>query len=206
MSSYPLHWNRIRGYIPISFCDWPGHVSSVLFSGGCNLHCPTCHNYKLAWDHESLPVLNYQIVMNDILRRKKWLSGITLSGGEPTLNEELVVLLDDLQKIGLPIKLDSNATNPILIEYLLTNNLINTVAIDVKGPVEKYKDLTKDLDSSTAESNLNYIFDLTNKFKDRIYFRCTKVPLLSKDDLKIVEEMIPHGSSLTFQDFILPKR
>ena len=112
----------IGGYIPSSFIDWEGHVSAVLFFRGCNFRCPFCHNGPMVMGQ--LPDLNEELIVEHIRSRKDFLDGVVISGGEPTLDpNRLKVLLPRFKDIGLPIKLDTNGSNPMVIEGLLSGDL-----------------------------------------------------------------------------------
>lgn len=126
--------------VPVSLCDWPGKITSVLFVGGCNLRCPTCHNTSLAWNWQSLPLDERRSWR--LRRRARWLDGITLSGGEPTALVELETLLTELATIGLPLKLDSNGSAPDMLDRLVRSGLVQTLAVDVKGPWSLYPELS----------------------------------------------------------------
>lgn len=199
-------WERVRGFVPVSLCDWPGRVSCVLFAGGCNLRCPTCHNAELAWSWSALPATDRRTILADLRRRKRWLDGVTLSGGEPTCLPDLVGLLQDLRSVGLPIKLDSNGSRPDVLATLLSLDLVHTLAVDVKGPWERYPDLTGNAwSASLARGALTEVFGLAAAYPDRVYFRCTKVPALSEDELAQTRHQVPAELSLFFQEFQPPR-
>lgn len=199
-------WERVRGLVPVSLCDWPGRISCVLFAGGCNLRCPTCHNGDLAWRWQALPVADRNLVLTDLRRRKRWLDGVTLSGGEPTCLTDLTGLLEDLRSADLPIKVDSNGSRPDILEQLLSSDLAHTLAVDVKGPWARYPDLTGDAwPENPARQALTEVFALARRHPGRIYFRCTKVPALSADELEQTRSQVPPELSLIFQDFVPPK-
>jgi len=198
-------WERVRGIVPVSLCDWPGKIVCVLFAGGCNLRCPTCHNPTLAWNWQMLPTLGRDGVLTDLRRRRRWLDGLTLSGGEPTALEGLEELLNDLAAAGLPIKLDTNGSAPAVLERLLRAGLVQTLAVDVKGPWEPYPDLTgQAMAAIDALRRLEQVFELAREFPDRIYFRCTKVPRLSEADLVRTRSQVPSDLPLVFQEFVPP--
>lgn len=199
-------WERVRGMAPVSLCDWPGKITSVLFVGGCNLRCPTCHNASLAWNWQSLPPLDRAEVLADLRRRARWLDGITLSGGEPTVLVELETLLTDLATVGLPLKLDSNGSAPDMLDRLLRSGLVQTLAVDVKGPWRLYPELSgHTMSAQEARCCLEQVFALAREFPDRVYFRCTKVPRLDEKDLVSTRQQVPAGLALVFQDFVLPR-
>lgn len=199
-------WERVRGMVPVSLCDWPGRVSCVLFTGGCNLRCPTCHNASLAWTWKGLPALNRDAVLGDLKRRRRWLDGITLSGGEPTCVDGLEGLLEELATTGLPVKLDSNGSAPEVLERLLKGGLVATLAVDVKGPWAMYPGLTGHcLTAQAARAALEAVFDLARHNPGRVYFRCTKVPALSAADLDETRAQVPGDLPLNFQEFVPPR-
>jgi len=199
-------WERVRGMVPVSLCDWPGKITCVLFAGGCNLRCPTCHNASLAWKWTLLPSLDRDIVLSDLRRRKRWLDGITLSGGEPTCLADLDGLLEDLSSTGLPVKLDSNGSAPDVLERVLAAGLAQAVAVDVKGPWSMYPELTgQALAADAAREALEEVFGLARAYPGRVYFRCTKVPILTPEDLETTRAQMPQGLSLHFQEFVPPR-
>lgn len=197
-------WNRVRGIAPVSLCDWPGRVSCVLFTGGCNLRCPTCHNGGLAWTWQTLPVLGRKSLLEDMRRRRSWLDGIVLSGGEPTCVPDLEDLLTDLKTIGLPVKVDSNGSAPDVLERLLVSELAQTLAVDVKGPWDRYPELTGGMSEASARQSLREVFALALAHPGRVYFRCTKVPALSAADLARTRAQVPEELPLVFQEFVPP--
>lgn len=199
-------WNHIRGMQPQSFCDWPGHVSAVLFTGGCNLHCPTCHNAGLAWHPEEHPLVGRETVLTHLQSHRNWLDGVVITGGEPTLVPGLDQLCRDCLDCGLPCKLDTNGMRPDVVAELLEQDVLSLVAVDVKGPWSKYPELTgKACTPEQAQSCLEQIFALSKRYPGRFAFRCTKVPPLSEDDLAATKTLIPTGMKLTFQDYIPPR-
>lgn len=116
--------------------DWPGRVVATAFLGGCNLRCPFCHNPELIGhprrteDAESLLAL--------VRERRAWLDGVVITGGEPCTHESLEALLKALKREGMPVKLDTNGTRPDVLERLLSEGLVDLVALDVKSTPDRY--------------------------------------------------------------------
>ena len=198
-------WTFVRGLQPGSLCDWPGRISAVLFVGGCNLHCPTCHNPGLAWTPDQYPPLSKRYVHHFLHSRSAWLDGLVVSGGEPTLVSGLSSLLKELSSCGLPLKLDTNGLKPDILGSLLAQELIQAVAVDVKGPWAKYPLLTGGrCTPAQAQNALEAVFGLAKVHPQGFFFRCTAVPELSAQDLEQVQELIPSGFSLSVQTYTPP--
>lgn len=200
-------WKYLRGLESYSLCDWPGVPSCVLFMGSCNLRCPTCHNYKLAWNMTELPVLPAYRLKTFLAERAKWLEGVTVTGGEPTFVPGIGELLWEVGKFGLPIKLDTNGMRPDMVRELLDGGLVKKFAVDVKGPFHKYPELTGDcVTAGVAENNIRAIFEMAATAPESFYFRTTRVPLLTDDDLDTVRAYLPHGFDLIIQEYVAPRR
>ena len=200
-------WKHVRGLEPFSLCDWPGRPSAVVFLGGCNLRCPTCHNFELAWNMELLPEIPAARLRGFFRERAKWLDGIVVTGGEPTCVPGIGEILWELGKFGLPIKVDSNGMRPEMIHHILSMDLAATFAVDVKGPYEKYPELTGNAVSAVvARRNLEQVFAMASAMPDRFYFRLTRVPALNTIDVDTARGYLPAGFGLTVQDFVAPRR
>lgn len=198
-------WENVRGFEPVSLCDWPGHVCAVVFLGGCNLLCPTCHNHQLAWTPNVVPPVPRSGILGYLREKAGWLDGVTVSGGEPSIAPGLGSLLLDLRGSGLPVKMDTNGMRPGVVRELLEQDLVQVFAVDVKGPWDRYSALTGGAaDGDRAKSRLQSIFTLAGEYPDRFYFRCTRVPGLSEADLETVRGQLPAGFSLRVQKFIPP--
>ncbi|MEW6218582.1 MAG: anaerobic ribonucleoside-triphosphate reductase activating protein [Thermodesulfobacteriota bacterium] len=127
---------RLKGCLDTSFVDWPGRMCAVLFLAGCNFRCPFCHNHELVLAPGQLPSLPWPEERLRLRSRRRWLGGITVSGGEPTLDPELPRLAAELRDDGWPVKLDTNGSRPEVLEGLLAAGLLDMVAMDVKAPLE----------------------------------------------------------------------
>ena len=202
-----IPWAYVRGLQSGSFCDWPGLVTAVLFLGGCNLRCPTCHNAGLAWTPEKYPTLSQTSIQRFLHSRSTWLDGLVVSGGEPTLVPGLPSLLQELSFFGLPLKVDTNGLRPDILESLVAKRLIQAVAVDVKGPWVKYPLLTGGRCSQVqAQQSLEAVFRLAQAHPQTFFFRCPAVPELSPRDLEEVQELVPSGFSLSVQTYIPPQQ
>lgn len=200
-------WNSIFGFERLSLCDWPGYASCVIFTGGCNMRCPTCHNWQLAWEAASLPVFPRKDIERYIRARAGWLDGIVITGGEATEVEGIADLARDLRAYGLPIKMDTNGLRPDVVELLLRDNLVDAFSVDVKGPWHLYPRLSGNTTSAAeAERCLGHVFRLAMGNPGVFLFRQTRVPLLSDEDVEMTRTYLPEGHTLATQDYIPPRR
>lgn len=133
---------EIRGLIKTSLIDYPGEICATLFTAGCNLRCPFCHNRDLVLDPGNQPLFPETEVLEFLTRRSRQLGGICISGGEPTLQEGLPDFAARVKSIGLKVKLDTNGTRPNVLRDLLSRGLLDYVAVDIKAPRAKYDYLT----------------------------------------------------------------
>lgn len=125
----------IKGFIPVSLLDWPGKVTSILFLAGCGFRCPACHNHQLVLDPDSLPDYPVARILGHLNRKKGWIDGVTITGGEPTLRRELPFLLAKIKALGFQTKLDTNGTNPRMLKEIIGAGFVDAVSMDVKAPL-----------------------------------------------------------------------
>jgi pyruvate formate lyase activating enzyme len=125
----------IKGFIPTSLLDWPGKVCSVLFLAGCGFRCPACHNKSLVIEPDSMAEYPLEKIVTYLKKRKGWIDGLTVTGGEPTIRKNLPDFLTVFRNLDLRIKLDTNGSNPDMLELLIASGLIDAVYMDVKAPL-----------------------------------------------------------------------
>jgi len=207
MNTPPGVWHYVRGFENLSLCDWPGRTSCILFLGGCNMRCPTCHNFQLAWDMQSLPPIDPTKVRSYLRDRAGWLDGVTVTGGEPTTVPGVAELLWELKKTNLPVKMDTNGMRPEEVEELLACKLVDVFAVDVKGPYAKYPALSGNAISEiAARANMEKIFALATARPEAFYFRITQVPGVTDADIATAQSYLPLDYELTVQKYVPPRR
>jgi pyruvate formate lyase activating enzyme len=195
-------WELVRGIEPMSFCDWPGRLTAVLFFGGCNLRCPHCHNADLAWRPEDMPPLPAASVRRFVASHGRWLDGLVLSGGEPTLVPGLADFAAELAGLGLPVKIDTNGLRPDVMAAVFERYPEASFSVDVKAPLAKYQRATGgSVDAAAAGECLAAVFDLAGRHPGRIAFRTTLVPELDASDVGLIREGLPSGCAHTIQPF-----
>lgn len=128
----------INGLVKTSLVDYPGHVAATLFTSGCNMHCPFCHNKDLVINADTLKPYTEAEILDFLNKRRTILEGICITGGEPTLQPDLIKFIEKLKSLGYKIKLDTNGLNPDIIELLAEKTLIDYIAMDIKNSPSKY--------------------------------------------------------------------
>lgn len=150
----------IGGLQKTSLIDYPGKISAVIFTQGCNFRCPYCHNPELVEKKQEtgnrnegvrergkegklgLPSLLPSFLLLEFLNsRKGKLDGVVITGGEPTLHADLPEFIRQIKELGFAVKLDTNGTNPEMLKQLIDKKLIDYVAMDIKAPIDKYNEI-----------------------------------------------------------------
>ncbi len=171
---------RFAGLQKNSLIDYPGKVSCVLFLSGCNFDCPYCHNPDLVRGTSSCPAyLDEKTVCNFLERRKGFLDGVVISGGEPTLNEDLISLCEKIQQIGYSVKLDTNGSQPQVIKRLIDEGLVDYIAMDIKTDPFHYSPLIiKDYDPIHILTTIHTIMERARAYEFRT--TCVKSIVLER--------------------------
>lgn len=129
---------RICGLQKLSMVDYPGKLAATVFTGGCNLRCPFCHNALLVTRLNESPALTEDAVLDFLASRKGLLDAMVLSGGEPLIHPDAVDFLEKVRKLGFAIKVDTNGCYPDVLQTILERGLADYVAMDIKNRPEKY--------------------------------------------------------------------
>ncbi|MCP5007666.1 MAG: anaerobic ribonucleoside-triphosphate reductase activating protein [Planctomycetes bacterium] len=132
---------RIKGFIENSLIEWPGNIVSIIFLPHCNMRCPYCHATHLVKEPNELECIPTDSIINKITKSSNWLDGVVVTGGELTLHHDIDLLLGNFKEMGLRTRIDTNGSNPHVIENLVQRGLIDCVAMDIKAPLheEKYR-------------------------------------------------------------------
>lgn len=191
---------KIGGLNVFSLSDFPGHISAVVFTQGCNFRCPFCHNGPLismeTSAEELIPEAN---IFHFLESRRGQLDGVVVSGGEPTIQSDLADFLGRIKTMGFAVKLDTNGSRPQIIKGLLQKELINYIAMDIKAPLEVYDRLTG---VHTPIQQLQESIDLIANWGIPHEFRTTVVELLlSVEDVQAIHAIIPPDSHYHLQIF-----
>lgn len=128
----------ILGLTKTTLLDYPEHVAATLFTGGCNFRCPYCHNRDIILQSSTLQPLAEDEIFAFLRKRQHVLSGVCITGGEPTLHQDLPALIERIRALGYLVKLDTNGSNPQMLCSLIQDRLIDYCAMDIKNAPEKY--------------------------------------------------------------------
>lgn len=147
---------RIHGFNKTTLLDYPEHVAATVFTGGCNFRCPFCHNASLVLQPEECPVIPEEEVLGHLRKRRGILEGVCITGGEPTLQKDLKEFVCKVKDMGFLVKLDTNGYRPKVLRQLLSEGLLDYVAMDVKAALPNYTKVTgcPQLDLSRIEESI----------------------------------------------------
>lgn len=155
-----------------------------MFTGGCNLTCPFCHNAGLVLDPDAYPDYPLDELLADLKKREGFIDGVVISGGEPTIDTGLPAFISTLKERGLQVKLDTNGLAPGVIESLLRERLVDYYAVDIKTSLNRYGELhTMPVNTTALESTV----DLLKAADAETEFRTTCIPHLVGE--KEIEEI-----------------
>ncbi|PKM49646.1 MAG: anaerobic ribonucleoside-triphosphate reductase activating protein [Firmicutes bacterium HGW-Firmicutes-7] len=128
---------QIKGLEKTSLLDYPEHIAVTIFTGGCNMRCPFCHNRDLVLNSPS-DLISTDQLFDYLITRKLTHEAVCITGGEPTLQEDLLDFMKEINQIGYKVKLDTNGLKPKILERALEQNLLDYVAMDIKNTKIKY--------------------------------------------------------------------
>jgi len=186
---------KFSGLQKISLIDYPNKVASVLYTPGCNLRCPFCHNWRIVVDPKP-PFLHEAAALKILESRKKYVDAVVVTGGEPTMHKELPKFLAKLKERGFQVKLDTNGFYPEVLEECLP--YVDYVALDVKTCLEKYKQL-----GAKDTVGLMRTVEILKTGKVPYEFRTTAVPeFVTAEDVKCIGEMVKGAKTHAFQQFV----
>jgi pyruvate formate lyase activating enzyme len=191
---------EIKGIEKFSSRDFPGHISSTIFLGGCTFRCPYCHNSQLVLEPETIPSMAADYFLSYLDGRKGWLEAVCFTGGEPLLHEDVENLIRVVRERGLLVKLDTNGSFPDRLEALLALGLLDWVALDIKAPLERYREVTR---SNVDPEKIVRSVDLLRASGVKHHFRTTVVPgLVGREDVVRIGEWLAGEGRYLIQQFV----
>jgi len=190
---------RIGGFQKFSLIDYPGYLSAIVFTQGCNMRCPYCHNPGLVDPDRFGKTISLMEIMEFLKRRINRLDGLVVTGGEPTMQSDLIDFLKKIKTMGYLVKLDTNGSRPEVIESLLSQDLIDYLAMDIKAPFCKYREVSdSQIDPSLIGQSIKLIMESGRPYE----FRTTIVfDQLDKDDILDIGSEIRGAEKYVLQSF-----
>ena len=187
------------GIDKFSLLDYDENVSVVLFAPTCNYRCPFCHNGdSVLGSHTSIP---FEDILSFLKSRVGLIDAVVVSGGEPTLMDDLTEKIEAIKALGYKIKLDSNGTNPDKIKELIDKKLIDYVAMDIKNSEDHYAE-TVGVKNPLIDKIKQSISIIMNSGID-YEFRTTLVAEYhSKESIEKMSELIKGAKKLYLQKFV----
>lgn len=129
---------NFSGFQKLTLLDYPGKVACTLFTSGCNLRCPFCHNASLVTHIDNSNIYKKEEILAYLKKRQGILDGVCISGGEPLLHAEIEGFISEVKSLGYSVKLDTNGFFPEKLISLVNKGLVDYVAVDFKSTYEKY--------------------------------------------------------------------
>src|SRR3989344_2598440 len=175
------------GFEKFTLIDYPSKMASMVYTIGFNFRCPYCHNPELV-DETVEHTWSEKEILEFLKKRKGMLDGLVITGGEPTMHKDLPAFVKKVKKLGYLVKLDSNGTNPKMLEQLIRAGLVDYIAMDVKAPLSKYKEtVSHPVDTQAIRKSIDLIMASEIPYE----FRTTLVRALTspKDIIKIGKEI-----------------
>lgn len=191
----------IAGIQKMTLLDYPDKIAALIFTQGCNFACGYCHNPEMIPKSRVLPYspdLEPDAILEFLSRRVGLLDAVVISGGEPTIHEDLGEFMQKIKDVGFLIKLDTNGSNPEVVQDLLDKKLLDYIAMDIKQSYSKYKELAK----NDIADNIKKSIEIVRNSGIPYEFRSTILPRYhSSQDIEDMGEMIKGSDKWFLQNF-----
>jgi len=192
---------EIKGFLETSFVDWPGKICAVIFLPYCNFRCPYCHNHHLVLQPDDYASISIEDILNRLSTLRDWIDGICVTGGEPTLHPRLAHLIREIKQHGFQVKLDTNGSNPQMLERLMEAGEIDFVSMDVKAPLDPFS-YRRSVGTIIDIGLILRSIELLKKGRVEHEFRMTVVPgFHTEEDILLLARQLKAGRRLILQNF-----
>jgi pyruvate formate lyase activating enzyme len=188
---------RINGFSGVSLLDYPDKICSIIFTSPCNFKCPFCHNFSLIEINEN--TIDEETVLFEIEKRKNFIEAVEITGGEPTLQNDLEEFLSKIKKLNLKIKIDTNGYLPEKLKNIIKTDLVDYISMDIKSSPEKYSlACGVKIDFERIKKSIEVIMNSKVEYE----FRTTCVPgLVNAEDIMKIGEMINGAELYVLQQY-----
>ena len=193
----------IGGFQRFSLSDFPGRSAAIVFTQGCNFRCPWCHNAALIpREPRGETVFSDDLILGFLASRAGMLDGVVITGGEPTIQQDLPDFARRVKSLGYELKLDTNGSVPRMLSRLLEAGLVDYVAMDVKAPFGRYPALAG---IQTPPEAVSESISLIAGSGIAHEFRTTLVDgMLSESEIPLIRSLLPPGSKHRIQKYRNP--
>ena len=190
----------IHGFQKLTLVDYPGKCACILFSGACNFRCPFCQNGGLVLHPENEPVIDENEIFSFLEKRRRLLEGVVVTGGEPTINKDLIPFLSRIKALGYSVKLDTNGYLPSVLRDAVESGCVDYVAMDIKTSLDEYSRLSGvETDTSRIEESIDYLLSGKVDYE----FRTTVVnPLHKRENFEKIGKRIKGCRRYFLQSFV----
>ncbi len=187
----------LAGFQKTSFIDYPGKIASVFFTSGCNFRCVYCHNWQLISGEIGSKEIEKK-AFEWLKEKKNILEGVSITGGEPTLQPDLLDFVKKIKKMGFSVKVDTNGYRPEIVEKLIESKDVDYIAMDMKAPYNRYSEIVGvEVDIEKIKKSVGLIINSGIEHE----FRTTAYPKLKEDDYKQIKEQIKGAKNYYIQQF-----
>ena len=191
----------IAGFQKLTLLDYPGKTACTIFTAGCNLRCPFCHNADLVLSPSTINSFSEEEILSYLTKRKGLIDGICITGGEPMLMKDLPEFCKKIKKIGVSVKLDTNGSFPAQLKEIVRAGLCDYVAMDVKNTLQKYPQTVgiPNVDVSVFMESIDFLksCDIPHEFRTTV---CK--PFHTVDDVAEIAKMLGDNEQYFLQCFV----
>ena len=189
-----------RGLEKFSLVEWPGKMAAIIFTGGCNFRCPFCHNPELVNGLDKTPFYPWGEIEKFLDRKKDWIDAIMITGGEPTIHQDLPLILKKIKERGYLAGLATNGSNPEMLEKIIKDNIVDRICLDIKSCPQKYHLATgqKEFDFTPVKKSVDSVIKSSIPHE----LRLTLVPgITAQEDILSIGEFIKGAKKIVLQQF-----
>jgi pyruvate formate lyase activating enzyme len=194
---------RIGGLQKVSLIDYPGKICAIVFTQGCNFRCPYCHNPELVDPNLFGECESEDGFLSFLEKRKGKIDAVSITGGEPTIQQDLIAFVRRVKSIGYFVKIDTNGSSPEVMHKIIDGKLIDYIAMDIKAPLKKYKAVTQsNIDDNKILKSIEMIMTSGIPYEFRTTLLKSK---LTAGDILEIGKIIKNASLYVLQSFVASK-
>jgi len=193
----------IKGFIQNSLLDWEGKIVSTLYVPYCNFRCSYCHNSGLVLNPDQYETVSWEVIEDFLVKRKGWLDGVCLTGGEPCFFKDLPEFIRKIKDLGIMVKLDTNGSFPGMLKEVITAGLPDYIAMDIKAPLDSIQyQKSAGIKNNKIVDAVKQSIQMIMESKIDYEFRTTVVPSLhTEEDIKNIASYIQGAEKYALQNF-----